>query len=471
MLRERDRLIQMQVMVVDSLIIISAFAASYWLRKAMPRIVTEVKWRAILPLRDYLWIPVVAVPLWLLAFTYCSGTKWLHGKRQDVFLSVAKPLVLCGVVMALINFVFKPLTVSRMMMGLFFVLCLVFFHLTRRLTLLLVAQQEQTARNLLIVGSAETAEEMAKRLAELVAGAFHIAGIATRTKLANKDLDGVPVLGTIGDLQTIIDENVIDDVIFADPLADLTESEEVIRICEEVGVDIHLQADFFNVILSKTYVEQFDGLPFLTYSSAPRGAGPLLIKRVMDVTLSLALLILLSPFLALIGLLIKRTSEGPILFRQTRAGLNGREFTLYKFRSMHERAEEEMDRVAALKTSDGPSFKAKDDPRVTSIGRLLRRFSLDELPQLWNVLKGDMSIVGPRPVPMHEVERYERWQRRRLSMKPGMTCLWQVSGRSDLAFSQWMKLDLRYIDQWSLWLDLKVLLWTIPAVIRGRGSY
>ncbi|MEW6357657.1 MAG: sugar transferase [Planctomycetota bacterium] len=471
MLRERDRLIQMQVMVVDALIIICAFAGSYYLRVAMPRIVTDVEWRVILPFRYYIWIPALAIPLWLLAFSYCSGTKWLHGERQDVFMSVVKPLILCGVFMALFNFVFKPLTVSRMMVGLFFALCLVCFHIAHRVALRLATQREKAVRRLLIVGSAEKAEEMAKRLAEHAAGVFHIAGIATRTRLANEDLDGVPVLGTIGDLQTTIDKNVVDDVVFADPLADLTESEEVIRICEEVGVDIHLQADFFNVILSKTYVEQLDGLPFLTYSSAPRHAGPLLIKRLMDVALSLVLLALLAPFLALIAVLIKATSRGPILFRQKRAGLHGREFITYKFRSMVDHAEEEKARVAALKTSDGPSFKAKDDPRVTTVGRYLRRFSLDEMPQLWNVLKGDMSIVGPRPVPMHEVEGYERWQRRRLSMKPGITCLWQVSGRSDLAFSQWMRLDLRYIDQWSLWLDIKVLLWTIPAVIRGKGSY
>ncbi len=171
-----------------------------------------------------------------------------------------------------------------------------------------------------------------------------------------------------------------------------------------------------------------------------------------------------------IALLIKITAGGQVLYRQTRCGLNGRRFTLYKFRTMIEGAEERQRELLHLNEMDGPVFKLKQDPRVTWIGRFLRRFSLDELPQLWNVLRGDMSLVGPRPPIPDEVARYQRWQRRRLSMKPGLTCLWQISGRNQIDFDRWMKLDLEYIDSWSPWLDVKILLKTVPAVLSGRGA-
>ena len=170
-------------------------------------------------------------------------------------------------------------------------------------------------------------------------------------------------------------------------------------------------------------------------------------------------------------LLIKWTLPGPVLFNQVRMGLNGRKFNMYKFRSMHQDAE---NRLGALKSSNemsGPVFKIANDPRVTPVGRFIRKFSIDELPQLFNVLKGDMSLVGPRPPIYKEVLEYQRWQRRRLSMRPGITCIWQVSGRNDIGFEEWMKLDLEYIDNWSFWLDLKLLFKTIPAVLIGKGAH
>ncbi len=198
---------------------------------------------------------------------------------------------------------------------------------------------------------------------------------------------------------------------------------------------------------------------------------PVVVKRTLDFCLSYVLLVVLAPLFLITGLLIKISSPGPIFFVQERVGLNKRRFRLYKFRTMITDAEQKLSEVKHLNEVSGPVFKIKDDPRTTAIGRFLRKTSIDELPQLFNVLKGEMSLVGPRPLPVRDYEGFNQdWQRRRFSVRPGITCLWQVNGRSDLAFDNWMDLDMQYIDQWSLWLDVKILAQTLPAVLRGSGA-
>jgi exopolysaccharide biosynthesis polyprenyl glycosylphosphotransferase len=207
----------------------------------------------------------------------------------------------------------------------------------------------------------------------------------------------------------------------------------------------------------------------LTFSAAPDDEIRLLLKRAMDVVLAAAAMVLLLPFLVLIGLIVRWTSPGPALFRQTRCGLNGRTFTVYKFRSMVLDAENLQHSLRHLNQKQ-TAFKIAKDPRLTPVGRWLRKFSLDELPQFWNVLRGDMSLVGPRPAIPQEVENYQRWQRRRLRMRPGLTCLWALNGRDRLDFETWMKLDMQYIDNWSLGLDWNILMRTVPQVILGKGA-
>jgi exopolysaccharide biosynthesis polyprenyl glycosylphosphotransferase len=213
-----------------------------------------------------------------------------------------------------------------------------------------------------------------------------------------------------------------------------------------------------------------DGMPFLAFSTVPTDSLALLVKRVFDLVFSVATLLFLSPLLLVISVAVKLESPGPVLFRQRRVGLNGREFVLLKFRSMRADAEAEQAALSHRNEMNGPVFKLSDDPRVTRVGRILRKASLDELPQFWNVLRGEMSVVGPRPPIPAEVKRYERRERRRLSMKPGITCVWQVSGRNEIDFDRWVQLDLAYIDNWSFWRDMKIVLKTIPAVIWGRGA-
>ncbi len=208
----------------------------------------------------------------------------------------------------------------------------------------------------------------------------------------------------------------------------------------------------------------------LTFSTTPESEDLLLLKRVVDFVMALVFLIALSPFCMVLAILIKLTSRGPVLYRQTRCGLGGRKFTVYKFRSMRADADLVREELAALNEMDGPVFKIKNDPRCTAVGAFMRKFSLDELPQLVNILKGDMAFVGPRPPLPEEVEKYERWQRRRLRMQPGLTCLWALEGRNKLNFKRWMELDLEYIDNWSPSLDWKIILKTIPVVLMGRGA-
>jgi exopolysaccharide biosynthesis polyprenyl glycosylphosphotransferase len=246
--------------------------------------------------------------------------------------------------------------------------------------------------------------------------------------------------------------------------------DHAVELCELMGICTRLAVNLAPRAAGKLSFEEFHGIPLLTLSSAPDNEISFAFRRTINLALSAVFLALTSPLLLLSCLLIKLEDGGPILFKQERCGLNGRKFTLLKLRTMVTDADERKEDLLPQNEMSGPVFKIRRDPRVTRVGAYLRRFSIDELPQLINVLKGDMALVGPRPPLPDEVERYERWQRRRLSMKPGMTGLWQVSGRSELDFDEWMKLDLSYIDHWSLWLDFTILIRTIPAVLSGRGA-
>jgi exopolysaccharide biosynthesis polyprenyl glycosylphosphotransferase len=228
--------------------------------------------------------------------------------------------------------------------------------------------------------------------------------------------------------------------------------------------------DFFKMDFSIAQESNMFGLPLLTFERTHYQLGHLLIKRIIDIVGSLIALIILLPFLGIIAIVVKSTSPGGALFKQQRCSLNGRVFTLYKFRTMVSDAEAQLETLRSYNLMEGPTFKMENDPRVTRVGWFLRKFSLDELPQFWNVLKGEISLVGPRPPLPQEVKQYDQWQRRRLSMRPGITCLWQISGRNNIKdFNEWANLDLEYIDHWSLWLDFVILIKTIPVVLFTRG--
>ncbi len=323
-------------------------------------------------------------------------------------------------------------------------------------------------RSFAVVGTGSLARTMRRRLLARPEMGFTFAGFVV-DDAAQPGPPGA-VLGHLQDLAAVLEQRLIDLVVFAVSRERLHGMSEAVSICQEQGVAVKIGLDLFPEHATRLTVEDLEGLPVLSYASTPQAVLPLVAKRAFDVAASALALAVLSPLLMLVALAVRLDSPGPVLFRQRRVGLNGRQFTLYKFRSMRVGAEAERARLAALNEMDGPVFKLREDPRVTRVGRPLRRTSLDELPQLWNVLRGEMSLVGPRPPLPDEVCRYERWQRRRLSVKPGLTCTWQVSGRSEVDFRRWMELDLAYIDGWSLWADILIVLRTIPAVILGRGA-
>ena len=286
------------------------------------------------------------------------------------------------------------------------------------------------------------------------------------------DLKVPGVIGPLEELAQILADNVVDELMIALPVKDFyPQINEIARIAEEQGVVVRFCSELFNLRRARVRGEQLDDLPVFTLYTAPLSAWRGDCKRVIDVVGAAALLIVCSPLMLLVALLIKLTSPGPVLFVQERLGLNKQRFPMFKFRTMVVDAERRQKELEALNEAEGPVFKLKDDPRITPVGRWLRKTSLDELPQFFNVLRGELSLVGPRPLPVRDFERFnEYWFNRRFSVKPGITCIWQVSGRSETSFDQWIRQDLEYIDKWSLALDLKILVKTIPAVLRGTGA-
>jgi exopolysaccharide biosynthesis polyprenyl glycosylphosphotransferase len=274
-------------------------------------------------------------------------------------------------------------------------------------------------------------------------------------------------------LNSVIADQPIDEVLVALPMdkyGSLVET--IVNQCEEQGIIVRVRTGMSRLQIARSYVDELEGVPVMTFQSGPPDSWQLIMKRLIDFLGSLVLLLVLAPVFALVMLMIRLETEGSIFFAQERIGLNKRRFRMLKFRTMVDGADRLQPMFEQLNEVDGPVFKIKKDPRITRVGKFLRRFSLDELPQLVNVLLGDMSLVGPRPLPIRDVERIDvRWQKRRFSIKPGITCLWQVSGRSNIGFNEWVRLDLDYIDRWSLGLDLLILLKTIPAVFKGPGAY
>lgn len=271
-------------------------------------------------------------------------------------------------------------------------------------------------------------------------------------------------------LPTLLAQQIVDEIIFDVDSSKLPGLEEVFLQCDEEGVRTRVAIDFFPHVNSEITFDRVGEAPLLTFSAAPLDDLRLLLKRLFDVVMSVLALVVLFPLLVAVALAIRISSPGPVIFRQARCGLNGRRFTMFKFRSMVKDAEEMMPALRHLSARQ-IAFKLWQDPRVTKVGYWIRRFSIDELPQLYNVLRGDMSIVGPRPPLPEEVDRYERWQRRRLRMRPGLTCLWAVSGRDRIDFNTWMRLDISYIENWSLQLDWSIIMRTIPHVLAGRSAH
>jgi exopolysaccharide biosynthesis polyprenyl glycosylphosphotransferase len=324
----------------------------------------------------------------------------------------------------------------------------------------------------LIIGTGERAKEMARALRQQADWGVKIACfLDPDSSRVGGEVDGVPILGTLNSVSVFLKNNVIDEVIIAIPRSMLDDLHPIVDACEEEGIKLQFMADLFDVEGARFSLSHAGSIPLLSIEPVALDEDKLVIKRLFDITLTLLAMPIVLPIMAVASVAIKLDSPGPILFIQERVGLRKHLFPMLKFRSMHKDAEACLSEIEHLNEAEGPIFKIRNDPRLTRVGRVLRKTSLDELPQLFNVLRGEMSLVGPRPMSIRDVEQFDRGiQRKRFSVKPGITCLWQISGRSDLPFEKWLELDLEYIKNWSLWLDIKILVKTMPAVLLGKGA-
>jgi exopolysaccharide biosynthesis polyprenyl glycosylphosphotransferase len=332
-------------------------------------------------------------------------------------------------------------------------------------------------RNVLVVGSNRRAIEFAKSIRSKPELGYCVIGFADEDWAEVGELQrwGYSRVCKLAEVPAFIRSHVVDEVVLAVPLRSFHDlASEIAAKCEEQGIILRVLSDLFNLRNQRPVSDDFDGSALVTHYTSREEGWPMVIKRVLDFSLSALLLVGIAPVLLLTAVLIKLTSPGPVFFVQRRVGLGKRIFNIFKFRTMIANAEEKQGEIEHLNEVSGPVFKIKKDPRITPLGRFLRKTSIDELPQLFNVLSGDMSLVGPRPLPIRDYELFseagEDWQRCRFSVRPGITCLWQVKGRSSLPFHKWMELDLQYVRTWSLWLDLQILARTIPAVLRGSGA-
>lgn len=412
-------------------------------------------------------------------FKFCEP-KQIDSRFREL-VRTASIVFLSHALLILTLYVFHQAGVSRLMIFINGFLLLIFLLIRRGLIVYFVRACGARGKNqirILIIGSRERAKETIRAILDAENPLLSIVGCleVDDSRTGQFVVDGVQVIGDMRQFKFILLNNVIDEVILAVPLKKIQDVNDQITFAEKLGVKIRIMPDWqlqkvmFRPETATINFENFVGIPTLSLSSTPKNNLELLVKSFIDYVGATSLILLLSPVMLGVAILVKLSSPGPVIFSQERAGLNGRRFRLYKFRTMVADAEVLRESLETLNEMDGPVFKITNDPRITRIGKFLRRTSLDELPQLFNILRGDMSLVGPRPPIPEEVEQYLPCQRRRLSMKPGLTCIWQVtSRRNDIPFEKWMKMDLKYIDNWCLLLDLKLLLRTLSTVLLGSG--
>lgn len=470
MLREKARLFQRIYAGLDLLVTAVSLVAAVFIRAAF-----EPSPDSLTLIKRHIPILYFALPLWY-ALLHWNGMYESH--RTNTTLKVcwcAVKAVGEGIVLIILTaYMFRVAPVSRSIMALFGLInvgLLVIEKAVLKEVLHALRERGYNFRTVLIVGSGVRALGVARKIRSHPEWGFQIYGfLSTDPEEVGRELEGLKVVGTTEDLQKTISLNPIDEVHIALPLLNLDSITRMLEMCEEQGVRARVMMDLYSPTISRMHLEDFGGTAMLTFTASPAESWALLLKAVIDRVAAVALLLFLWPLFIVIAVLIKIDSPGPVFFVQERVGLYKRRFRMYKFRTMVQNAEELRAQLADRNELSGPVFKIRNDPRCTRVGRILRMASLDELPQLINVAKGEMSFIGPRPPLPSEIVLYKPWQYRRLSMKPGISGLWQVSGRNEVDFERWMELDLEYIDNWSLGLDFKILLKTFPAVLLGRGA-
>ena len=450
MIDQRKRIFAVNLWLVDLFLTTASFYLAYRLRQLI-----DLKGYTVLPLPEYLWLLWIILPVWAVMLPLFGVYSELTTSPLDQVYRLTKGIFFAWLTLLATQFFVSRNAFDRHRLIAVFTLAINYFLLVAYRMFLIRFKKHGAldVRHVAVVGSGEGAQDFARRIEEHRVWGLHLVGIFP-----------------LKEVRDLLARGGVDELIVVADKEPLSEFSETFLLCEELGVTARVVLNFFPHSFVRTELGQFGEFPLLSFSRTPTNEALLFVRRLMDLAI---VCIVGMPAALIIGaasIAIKVTSPGPVFFKQQRCGLNGRVFTMYKLRSMVDNAEQVRAELETLNEMDGPVFKSSRDPRRTPVGKFLRKFSIDEFPQLYNVLRGDMSLVGPRPPLPQEVARYESWQRRRLSMKPGITCLWQISGRNEVSFQDWMKLDLSYIDNWSLLLDLKILLKTVPVVLLGRGA-
>jgi exopolysaccharide biosynthesis polyprenyl glycosylphosphotransferase len=423
------------------------------------------------PVSD-VWAPVLLYGVTWVLLLYLVGEYRLRARwtlRSEI-IEIAKATIWLSLLSIAALFLSDLTFISRVFLLILFPIqwaVTVGMRALLRWAFIELRKRGRNPRNVVVIGTGPEAVDFARRIEQHTTFGLRVVGFLgepTATSLAPWSC-----LGPVSAILKVMHERVVDEVAVCVPRSDWSEIEEIIGVCQEEGKILRIPLEAPQVETGMRIIEDVDGVAVLSLVQGPDRLLSLAAKRMLDVTASAVLLVLLSPLILGVAVYIRLKDGSPVLFRQTRVGMHGRPFTIYKFRTMVADAEDRYDEVVSLSDTNGAAFKMEHDPRITGWGHKLRRTSVDELPQLWNVLRGSMSLVGPRPAPPREVDGYDVWHRRRLSMKPGLTGLWQVSSRLDHDFDDRAKLDIDYIDRWSFWLDLRIVARTFPAVLHLEG--
>lgn len=460
-------------MLVDIFLINVAFALAYWVRYDLQL------FRAVDPafaVTYNVYLPFVGLFTLLLILVYRQ--HGLYRLRRNIswfdeFYTIVNATATGTIILIVGIFIYRSAFYSRIIFlytGVFAVTLLGLSRLVKIMLLRYMRRRGIGTERVLIVGAGEVARAVMRAVVANPEYGFQIIGFLDDNPI-HSDIGRFKALGGVDNLTDVIKEQVIDEVIITLSWQYHRKIVSIMAQCEREGVRSRIVPDLFQMTINRMHVEEIAGIPTIGVKEVSISGLNQVVKRTIDVVISVLVLFLTAPLMGLIALMIKLESPGPVLFRQERVGRNGRCFEVYKFRSMVEGADEQKAALLHLNEATGPLFKIRDDPRITRVGKWLRRLSMDELPQFYNILQGEMSLIGPRPPLPKEVEQYQEWHKRRLEVAPGLTGLSQISGRSDLTFDETALLDIYYVENWSLGLDAKILLQTIPKVIFGNGAY
>ena len=479
MLREKQKLVVNAHKALDVCLTVGAFIAAYFIKLYF----LPASFRGLTMQPNYYIVLLMIIIIWYLMFgsfsLYASYRRRTYSKIfWNMFKAVAAGMVLLFMAMYMV----KLTDVSRILLVTFFLINIALLAASKGIVYKLLDRYRKKGfnfRNIVIIGNREWANDVIDTIGTRLGAGYRILGcLETNPSHAGASVkNGIKMIGTIDDLKDILTNQVVDELILAIPMEKIESADQHILMAQKVGVSVRIIPDWrINYLISRPRVptisfEDFLGIPSLALKTTSASQTGLLIKSAFDLTVASILFMLLFPVFLIIACAIKITSPGPVFFKQERCALNGRRFMVYKFRTMVPDAEAQFDSVRHLNEAKGPVFKIKEDPRIIPyVGTFLRKTSLDEFPQIINVLKGEMSLVGPRPPIPAEVKHYDTWQQRRLSMKPGLTCTWQCAPkRNEIGFNEWIQMDLNYLENWSFWLDLKIIFSTVKAVFLAEG--